>query len=464
MPLQLLNGTPYSVPDDLHAREQLELLFDKESQIRATLADVRSRLDSISAGLSLDDAHTTREIFESNRIEGLGPDIARTHEILQSAPAKSLSDAFDETLFTSSLQDDADIRAVLTLHGARLVAGRVRESVNQGRPFTEADVRMIHSVICHGEWHAGRYRSMSVEINAQDHRPPPAEDVNRAMAELMAWIREGGKELGTIGAAAAHAWLTHIHPFDDGNGRLARLVANMILLQSGLPPAVVKSSNQRESYLDALAHSDSGGDIFPLAGLFMDTMKKRTREVKKPQFAARIFQDELARRKSGTYDWWSTQFNNFLNTLAAELSLSRLEFRRVGAIDKESFANLQARNSEGNSWIAIVKDELGREMLLWCGYPSFDIQAPKDEKRVFPSIFLSVKAGAWSLHRFARANLSQSAGLREIALYPGTRVEVRTVVEQSTGEKRTRRGSLDDAVSEISDHIVRGFRSNTIPK
>ena len=45
--------------------------------------------------------------------------------------------------------------------------------------------------------------------------------------------------------------LTYIHPFSDGNGRLARLLMNFILLQGGYPLTVIKAEN-RESYMEAL--------------------------------------------------------------------------------------------------------------------------------------------------------------------------------------------------------------------
>ena len=52
--------------------------------------------------------------------------------------------------------------------------------------------------------------------------------------------------------AEIHAAVAHIHPFWDGNGRIARLVANIPLLKSGLPPIVIPSNKRRE-YTQLLA-------------------------------------------------------------------------------------------------------------------------------------------------------------------------------------------------------------------
>ncbi|MDM8560151.1 Fic family protein [Candidatus Parabeggiatoa sp. HSG14] len=48
-----------------------------------------------------------------------------------------------------------------------------------------------------------------------------------------------------------------IHPFDDGNGRGARILMNLILIKKGYPPAIIKNE-QRRKYLTTLNQADSG--------------------------------------------------------------------------------------------------------------------------------------------------------------------------------------------------------------
>ncbi len=79
-----------------------------------------------------------------------------------------------------------------------------------------------------------------------------------AMEKLVAMIGREEKNIHPIElAAAAHYEITRIHPFDDCNGRVSRLLLNLILMRSGFPPIVIKMEERRE-YLEALEKADHG--------------------------------------------------------------------------------------------------------------------------------------------------------------------------------------------------------------
>lgn len=86
------------------------------------------------------------------------------------------------------------------------------------------------------------------------------EDTAPRMAELVAWYRqqvETRAEHPLLVASLFHHRFTHIHPFDDGNGRMARALMNVILMREGFPPAVLKTE-QRAEYVAALRKADGG--------------------------------------------------------------------------------------------------------------------------------------------------------------------------------------------------------------
>jgi Fic family protein len=76
--------------------------------------------------------------------------------------------------------------------------------------------------------------------------------VNDAMNDFISWLQNNKEDLDPIILAAqVHYRFVTIHPFIDGNGRTARLLMNLILIQNGYPPAVIKVSNRVE-YIQAI--------------------------------------------------------------------------------------------------------------------------------------------------------------------------------------------------------------------
>lgn len=89
------------------------------------------------------------------------------------------------------------------------------------------------------------------------HYTAPA-DVSNEMAELVAWFNENNeKENPVLLAALLHYRFVRIHPFDDGNGRTARLLMNYVFAKNNLPLVVIKSAAKKD-YLAALNRADTG--------------------------------------------------------------------------------------------------------------------------------------------------------------------------------------------------------------
>ena len=88
------------------------------------------------------------------------------------------------------------------------------------------------------------------------------ESIQVQMQELIEWINKSDNRLHPILIASiVHYNLVRIHAFDDGNGRGARILMNLILLKHDFFPAVIKTETKRK-YLDALQKADNG-DIYP---------------------------------------------------------------------------------------------------------------------------------------------------------------------------------------------------------
>lgn len=109
----------------------------------------------------------------------------------------------------------------------------------------------------------GNYKEHPNSVRLQNgeifHYASP-EETPIQMGELINWFREEEekKELHPVALAALlHYKFVRIHPFDDGNGRMSRLLMNYVLLKNNLPPIVIKSAEKKD-YLFALNQADSG--------------------------------------------------------------------------------------------------------------------------------------------------------------------------------------------------------------
>ena len=95
----------------------------------------------------------------------------------------------------------------------------------------------------------------------------PPEQVKPAMTDLLDWYRaqEAASEHPVIIAATFHYRFVRIHPFDDGNGRMARLIMNLILIKHGYTVAIVQS-DERARYLEELERADQTEDLAQFIG------------------------------------------------------------------------------------------------------------------------------------------------------------------------------------------------------
>jgi Fic family protein len=125
--------------------------------------------------------------------------------------------------------------------------------------ITEKNILELHDILfsgfCEG---AGNYRNGQVYLEGSDHMPPPAFEVPQLIQDLLEWLEKNPEELRPIELAAIfHHKFVEIHPFDDGNGRVGRLLMNLLLIKNGYPLTVIKTLDRRR-YYDSLIKADNG--------------------------------------------------------------------------------------------------------------------------------------------------------------------------------------------------------------
>ncbi len=108
--------------------------------------------------------------------------------------------------------------------------------------IAESDILELHRLFYHriNDEKAGKYRHEQVFISGTDYLPPKHGEIPNLMREFISKMPEWKETLHPVTyAAKLHERIANIHPFIDGNGRTARLVMNLALLQAGYPIAVI---------------------------------------------------------------------------------------------------------------------------------------------------------------------------------------------------------------------------------
>ncbi len=117
------------------------------------------------------------------------------------------------------------------------------------------------------------YRTHPVYIKNSRHVPPRAESVSDAMSTLFDLLDQEPE--ASVRAVLGHWLLGYIHPFPDGNGRIARFLMNAMLSSGGLPWIVIQTSN-RDAYMEALEQASVGGNIGPFAAFLGECARGRS--------------------------------------------------------------------------------------------------------------------------------------------------------------------------------------------
>lgn len=155
----------------------------------------------------------------------------------------------------------------------------IEEVIKQERPLTENFIRELHKLILKEPYEVdaitpngkptkrsisiGKYKTIPNHVKTQTGEIfyfATPEETPAKMNDLMKWYNENKDNTDVhpvLFATEFHYRFIRIHPFDDGNGRIARLLMNFILMQKGFPPAIIKTED-KTGYFTALQQADAG--------------------------------------------------------------------------------------------------------------------------------------------------------------------------------------------------------------
>ena len=200
--------------------------------------------------------------YNSNHIEGNTLTYGQTELLLM----------FDR------VADNANMRDLEEMKASNVGLNMVKEAaMDKEQPLTEYFIRILHQTLLREDYvvyrqlpdgtntsyviHAGQYKRRPNSVNTIDGKTfeyASPEETPALMHDLIEWYNEAEREmeLNPIELASLfHYRYIRIHPFEDGNGRISRLIVNYILARHGYPMIVVKSAD-KTNYLTALNRCD----------------------------------------------------------------------------------------------------------------------------------------------------------------------------------------------------------------
>lgn len=180
-------------------------------------------------------------------------------------------------LLFGKVSGEADMKDCEEMKASNVGLKMITEDVKEKQPLTETFIRQLHHTLLREDYtvyttlpggiqssyvvHAGRYKTRPNSVITRygerfEYASP--EETPALMHDLVQWYNDAessGNYTAVELASLFHYRYIRIHPFEDGNGRIARLMVNYILSRHGWPMIVVRSRN-KHSYLEALHQAD----------------------------------------------------------------------------------------------------------------------------------------------------------------------------------------------------------------
>lgn len=232
--------------------------------ILTTLEDKKKRLDAyrpISSDLStnLQEWFKIELTYTSNAIEGNTLSRAETTLIVE----KGL------TVDGKTLNEHLE-----AVNHAQAFDWIIQRIESKEHKITERTIMDLHRRILNkiDDTNAGRYRTVSVRIAGSTVIMPNAMKIPELMEEFVLWLHKSDKHLLTL-AIDAHLKFVSIHPFVDGNGRTARLLMNLLLMQAGYPPAIIRKE-ERRLYINSIEKAQLGGSLKDYYALMYEAVNR----------------------------------------------------------------------------------------------------------------------------------------------------------------------------------------------
>ena len=365
-----------------------------------------------------------KNIYHSNAIEGNLLAVGETRQVVE----------LGLTITGKSLKDQAEARNL-----SHALDYLEELAANDNEPISEADIRQLHALVLSDlNEEAGAYRSVPVTISGSKYSPPQPESVPIEMHHFSQWLsaactpaeRAFASVQGLLAAAAAHTWFVTIHPFIDGNGRVARLLLNLLLIRYGFPIAII-TKEDRLRYYDALEESQVS-DLTPFVALVSECIEESLEEYEiaaeeqrehsewTQALADKFTKPERVKAQNEHEVWKNAMellksyLRQTVNRFDEQIDYGSVFFRDFGNLEFEKYAALRRGDSAKRTWFLrmdFVRANTTARYLFFFGHAS---QQMRDRCQVTLHIAREEPPNSYHYERLENITATNVPGLKEI--------------------------------------------------
>jgi Fic family protein len=231
------------------------------------LSNAKGEFERLKAGKDallrlLDESEVPEFVYNSNAIENSTLSLEDTERILLSV----------------EISRHMDLREVHEAQNLARVTDYIRRHFDH--PFDLERVLLLHRMLLANidEPIAGRFRKQGEYVRVGTHVAPAPEQVNALLSEMFVRFESDLSSRVTQRIAHLHLEFERIHPFNDGNGRIGRVLVNYALYRAGFPPIIIRNKG-KDQYYAMLRRFDSNGDTKPfedhLVLLMLESLHRR---------------------------------------------------------------------------------------------------------------------------------------------------------------------------------------------
>jgi Fic family protein len=235
--------------------------------VLAKINEAKSQYETLRVGKSdllriLSESELPEAVYNSNAIENSTLTLEDTERIL----------------LALEISRHMDLREV---HEAQNL-GRVSEYISNrtAEPLDLDLIRLLHRMLLANinELIAGRFRGPGEYVRVGTHIAPAPEQVETMLQSMIVSFESELTMHVVARVARLHVEFEHIHPFNDGNGRIGRVLMNHALQRHGFPPVIVRNKG-KEKYYAMLRQYDQTGKstLFEshLCGMMLESLHRR---------------------------------------------------------------------------------------------------------------------------------------------------------------------------------------------